>query len=85
MGAHSSSSSLAAILGGSIGGGLGLILLILILIAIVIRYRRLRLAEKAFDFAKMVALTTGELESIDRSLPREIKRAAVKLVEIGTR
>lgn len=80
----SASSSLITTASGAIGGGLGGLLLMLLLV-MVLRYRRAALHAKnsPYDFSERIAELALSLQGPDGfQKPREIRRNAVKLLEV---
>ena len=84
LGSSSSSpSTSSAVLGGAIGGSAGALLLILILIILLVRSRRNQQLNKPFDFKQIVDEQTSDLALTSaKAVPREIKREAVKIIDV---
>ena len=76
-------TSFSSIIGGSVGGALGFFLLIVIVIVVIARHKRYQIQAKAFNFALMVVESTQDIEpTVARNIPREIKRPAVRVIEV---
>ena len=81
--AASSNSQAVSIGAGLGGGGGGALLVVLVVMAFLLRRAKDRLKQKPFNFAEMLdALQSLALEQTERRAPREIRRTAIKLLDV---